>query len=447
MGTFKYDHVQIADLRDRGLSWDQVIEELGLNVTRKQAIDAHYRWAKANEHVPVSERRQDLDPPGRVGSSAYVGLPEMVGGLEDLIRVLGIDEEEWEVTGYPVKTYPVQQKGGRIIQGATISANLKPNTARLHEAHERTMRELLRKIEHHDPYQEVARWGVEPAAVGSCAAFINVYDAHLGMLAHGKETEGINYDLDIGRRDYLAAAKHQIDIAMVHPVRELNVVIGHDLQHIDKIHLKVGMTAAGTPQDFDSRLHKIFSTAAEVAIEVIEYALSKGVKVNVWFVPGNHDPDSNYKLGLVIFAWFHGKGLEGRLEIHNGPNRHRRHLFGKNSILMTHGERSQAKQRSLPMKALATMPDEHRLALATHVEILCGHLHTEKRGSYVPSGEVEAEMNVTVRNLRGLTAIDSWHELQDYGHVRGSDLLIFHEDGGVVAQHTYFPHIHGTTDA
>lgn len=435
-----YPHAAIHHFReDNDVTWAEVVDHFDLDCTPKQLRQAHWKWMKENEHVPEAERTGRPAP-----SSMYVGLPEMVRNLEDLIRVLDIDEEVWEVVGFPVKTYPIQQKGGRILQGATISANLKPTQAPRFEAEREAAELALEAFRNHNPYGNMERRiGWPPAPKDSpCSAFVNVYDSHLGMLAQGKETGSGDYDLTIAATDYVRSGIHQIDVARIHPIREINIVIGHDLVHIDMINQKVGTTAAGTPQDFDSRIPKIFSTAREVSVEVIDYALALGLPVNVWVVPGNHDPQTVYKLGEVLYAWYRNVD---QVTVHYSPNRHRWHLFGKNSILMTHGERSQTKRRSLPMTALAEQPDEHRLALTSHLEILSGHLHTEKRGEYVPAGIVDAERQVTVRNLRGLTEIDSWHELQDYRHVRGSDLLIFHEGGGVVAQHTYFPHIHGDT--
>ena len=103
-----------------------------------------------------------------------------------------------------------------------------------------------------------------------------------------------------------------------------------------------------------------------------------------------------------------------------------------------------AKRRSLILTALAEQPDEHRQALVTHTEVLTGHLHTEKTGQYVPAGLTDSERYITLRSLRGLTEVDAWHESQDYAHARGAELLIYHEDGGLVHQSTYYPHLHGT---
>ena len=77
--------------------------------------------------------------------------------------------------------------------------------------------------------------------------------------------------------------------------------------------------------------------------------------------------------------------------------------YGKNSIMVTHGNSKRATAKNLAHIFAVSFPEE--FAQATTREVHAGHLHHEEEGDI---------FGVMVRRLSSGAAVDDWSDREDY---------------------------------
>lgn len=240
-------------------------------------------------------------------------------------------------------------------------------------------------------------------------------DLHLGKLAHRSET-GENYDIEIATRRFKDAVDQTIE-----RVKDLNVdkflhILGSDFFQYDNIE---GTTTAGTGQDFDTRLHKLFQRG----IEITKYAIdrfSEIAPVEVVLIQGNHDFTSSYYLAKVVEAFY---ANDENVNVNASPMPRKYVKYKKVLLGLAHGDKEKISNWAL------LMASEVPQAWASTVkkEVHLGHYHKRKNMSFVSTDE---EMSLTVRHLPSLSGTDAWHFNKAYvGCVKAADVYIWQEDG------------------
>jgi len=384
----KYDHDAIATMRDNDLTWSEIAGRLGEGTTAKQVRQAHHRWTKRNPGEPEGET---------------------VAGGQVIQKWVRTEEGTIHV---------------RMPRGADPDVS------------EEIWADLRDDFEEWRPRKEAPAVVQSLGDAETALAPLNIDDSHFGMQAWGEEVNGPNQDLDIITQDFNEAVDRQIALSRLYPVGEYLIPLGHDMSHVNQYGEggKTATTKRGTVQDVDTRIAKIFRATRASAVRMIDVARSTSRPVHVVMVPGNHDPDENFKLGEVLQAWYRH---DPYVRITNTPTMHKYVGFGKVALMLTHGEHYKKQKAGNPIVTFAAeCPAKIWVASEGGCrEILSGHFHKRMQGRYIPTFDVDEENGIVARSLPGLTARDAWHYGEGYGHRRASTLIAYHRDGHVLGQH------------
>jgi len=244
---------------------------------------------------------------------------------------------------------------------------------------------------------------------------ICIFDAHIGSLAWGEEV-GKDYNLDIACRDYKDTFKSLLSRAP----KDCKILfpLGQDLFHFDTlIQGKGGATAAGTPQDVDSRWQRMFTRVWRMSMECIELAVASGHEVDVVIVPGNHDTQTSFYLGSLLSAIYAGNLVVG---VDNYPRTRKYYRWGNCLIGYTHG--NSEKVSELP--SIMAREEGSSWGSCEHREWHIGHTHQEK---------VVESQGAVVRTMMALATADAWHNQKGYvGNRRGGQAFVWCVDSGLL---------------
>lgn len=352
----------------------------------------------------------------------------------ELLRQAELDPAEWEVATVETGTWDAFSAETGVIPMSRERATFRRKAPADFGPAQVAIQAAIEDLANHSPV--VRRAGVRRKATKDEPVLfeIAIMDPHIGMLAWKKETGDVDYDLNIAVNDYENTVQELVGLAESYPMDRILYVLGNDLVHIDMVVNKVGTTTHGTPQDFDTRLPKIFTAARRAAVAGIDRAASLA-PVDVLVVPGNHDETTAFRLGEVLSAWYRN---DDRVNIINEPRLRHYYTYGKNIIGFAHGKEYGRKRDSLPLIMATEAPEEW--GAASYREIHCGHFHSvSEREFMAPVGLVDEYRGVRVRVLPGLTPADAWHTEQGYHHHRAATGLVFKKEGGLLAIHEVMP--------
>jgi len=248
---------------------------------------------------------------------------------------------------------------------------------------------------------------------------VSIWDHHFGKLAWGRET-GENYDLKIAEQIYSDAAHELIEKSRGFNIDKIVLPIGQDFFHVDGPN---NTTTAGTPQDVDGRLAKIFATGQRALINLCD--LLMGIApVHILWVPGNHDWYTSWYLIKVLEAHYR----HTRTVTVDASEMPRKHIeYGVNLLGYTHG--CDEKHGSLPAIMAGQWP--HEWARTTHREWKLGHFHRVKETHYNAAETIDG---VLVRVLPSLCGTDSWHFKKGYvGGMRAAQAFLYSAKRGYAA--------------
>lgn len=195
---------------------------------------------------------------------------------------------------------------------------------------------------------------------------IPIADAHIGMMAWGRET-GEDWDTRKGAQrltEWIGKA-----LAALPPAGKCVLLFAGDLLHADD-------TRSETPAskhrlDTDTRHFKTLEVVIESAAHAVEMALRKNESVVVRFLPGNHDPHATM---AVMFAIAERFREHPRVTVQRDPSEFFVHQFGEVLIAAHHGHRAKAdKMVHYVADEYATLWGKTRWRY-----LFTGHLHHHK---------------------------------------------------------------------
>jgi hypothetical protein len=385
-----YDHVEVAQLREDGLSWRDVAFELrgdGSALAAKQVRQAH------QAHL------RKFGEPGESPDGARV-VQEWRRGPEGTLHLRYPDPD------------PLTEEDSKDFWS-----------------------EAMETFKAWQPRKEPPPTRTPS---GDALGVISLYDAHFGMKADIEETGKPSQDLDIISADFDRAAASLISLSGIYAIGRYLIPLGHDFSHVNQYMGKALTTRNGTEQDVDTRLWKIHQAVCQSSVRMIDLARSTGKKVDVVMVPGNHDPDENFKLGEYLQAWYR---FDDGVTITNTPTIHKYYGWRNNAFMLTHGENYLKKNAGNPILTFAAEcpPEIWARGYAGARYILSGHFHARRKGQYTPTSDVTEEKAVITYVLPGLTSTDEWHQRMGYQHHRAGTLQVFQASGGLLGHHEVTP--------
>lgn len=193
--------------------------------------------------------------------------------------------------------------------------------------------------------------------------WVNIGDAHLGMLAHEYET-GANFDLKIAERELCAAISLLID-EMVHHDRVVIQDMG-DATHYENFSAKT--EASGHDLDYDSRFPKMIKVYSRVMRFIVDKALEKANTVDVIVNQGNHSRTNDIWMAELLRVAY---GHTGRVNVLNNDSVFIGYRMGNTFVMCHHSDKCK------PAKLAHVMATDYSLdwGEATYRYIDIGHIH------------------------------------------------------------------------
>lgn len=314
--------------------------------------------------------------------------------LEELIKVSGLNMEEWVVKSFVANSY-----------GTNFQA--KAEFARKKEASlKQVLEEFREDALNYSPNVDKIKY---PQVVDGKLLIVNLADAHIGKLCN-KEQAGHNYDLKIAKEIYLKTLNDLVNKAKRQGgIEKIWYIVGNDYLTIDT---PQNTTTRGTPQDVDTRFSKIFREGRKLLVETIE-ALKKIAPVHIIVMPGNHDRASMFHLGDALECWFRN---DENVTVDNDDKLRKYYSYGFNAFSITHGDGIKAEK--LVQVPLTEYGPEWGAAKRRFV--FCGHYHHHK---------VHNVQGTEIWTFPSVSGSDDFHQLNGYvGSTRQAVAMVFSED-------------------
>lgn len=175
---------------------------------------------------------------------------------------------------------------------------------------------------------------------------------------------------------------------------QIVIPVGQDFFHNDSIVNPV--TTRGTVVD-KVDMTRAVKEGRQFITAIIDNALKQANTVRVFYSAGNHDRSISWMFMQVLLERYGSDVIDDSMEYRKV------FTYGKNSVMVTHGDSKQATAKNLAHIFPISYPEE--FAQATTREVHSGHLHHES----------EADIyGVMVRRLSSGAAVDDWSNRQDF---------------------------------
>lgn len=208
--------------------------------------------------------------------------------------------------------------------------------------------------------------------------WIQIGDAHLGMLAHEAEV-GANFDLKIAEREMLMAIYMLID--EMKPVKRLVINDLGDFTHYENF---AGVTeASGHALDYDGRFPKMIDIYARVMRTIVDLALTKAETVDIIINQGNHSRTNDIWMAVLLREVY---GPTGRVNVLNNGSKFIGYRMG-NTLVMTHHS---DKTRPNRLSQVMTSDFRRDYGETEHHYIDIGHIHHHMRSVEHPEIIIES---------------------------------------------------------
>ena len=172
------------------------------------------------------------------------------------------------------------------------------------------------------------------------------------------------------------------------------IPFGQDFFHNDSI--VNGQTTKGTPIEKVDMMRAV-KEAKIFTYALIDTAIHQANEVKVLYSAGNHDRSTAWMFMQVLLERYGPSVVDDTLEYRKVIT------YGKNSIMITHGDSKQATAKNLAHIFPIAFPEE--FANANVREVHAGHLHHE----------AEADIyGVMVRRLSSGGKVDDWSNKEDF---------------------------------
>lgn len=224
--------------------------------------------------------------------------------------------------------------------------------------------------------------------------WIQIGDAHLGMLAHLAETNE-NFDLKIGERELLASIFQLID--EMPPCERLVINDLGDATHYEN--MKGETEASGNRLDFDGRFPKMIKVYSRTMRAIVERALSKAQFVDCIINQGNHSRTNDIWMAELLEVAY---GHTGRVKVLDNHSVFVPYRMGNTFVMVHHGDQCP------PARMVGVMTTDFRKD------------YGETEFHYIDQGHVHHKFvskehpGVVIESWNNLAPNDKWHHEAGY---------------------------------
>lgn len=327
-------------------------------------------------------------------------------------RLLAADESAAAPDGFKLKGTSTYYNRYGVPTAQWVKTNA--DEIRLREMQEAAFRALCAELQ---PLKTIAA----PASKRLLLDLLNLYtltDCHVGMLAWQRET-GEPWDLKIAEQCLTDIFMRMIAAA---PDAETGIVnqLG-DLIHFDSL-------TPETPThrhilDADSRYQKVVEVAVRILRRIIEAALAKHKRVQVYMHEGNHDPAGSVWL-RVMMAQLYEKNP--RVTVEQSPSPYVVYQHGNTFLGFHHGHLS--KPTSMPLLFASLFPQQWGGTGYRYIH--CGHRHHV---------EEKEHPGIKVIQHPTLSAPDAYAARGGWLSKRQATSMTYHKTLGEIARGIFVP--------
>lgn len=346
---------------------------------------------------------------------------DRVQTLEQLLTAARVDRDVWEVERHVINKWEVGAK--HPTTGDIVVEPLWQVKAWLKRKASVALVEHIERLKAHISADTALRKHAPPLrpsdALREEAHMLEIdpFDVHLGKLSWEPET-GNDYDVAIAEARVREAMEDILWQASLYRLTRILLPLGNDWFHVDTI---TGLTTGGTPQDRDTRFHRMYERGRGLASWMI-HRCAEVAPTSVVIVPGNHDTQTAYTMGDSLY-WEYKS--DPRVTVDNAPTFRKYVRFGANLVGFTHG--NEEKVSELPNIMATEQPQAWGETLYREWHI--GHLHRPKELTKTP---VNSFNGVRVREITSLSGDDAWHTKKGYkGEPKGMEAFVWRFSGGV----------------
>jgi len=245
-----------------------------------------------------------------------------------------------------------------------------------------------------------------------------ITDAHIGMLAWGKES-GADWDLGIAE----ATLTRAFDEMVLRSPNARRCVIANlgDLLHSDS--MTPVTPASGHVLDADSRFPKIVAAALRILRHMISRALLHHDEVTVLLAEGNHDTASSVWLRAMFSAIYE---TEPRVTVIDSPRPYYAVQHGRTMLAWHHGHLK--KMEGLPLLLAAQFSEMWGATTKRYAHM--GHLHHE---------HVKEFPGIKVVQHPTLAAKDAYAARGGWLSERQATSYTYHSEHGIVSSTVVTP--------
>jgi hypothetical protein len=347
-----------------------------------------------------------------------------VKSLEDLMIVCEVDPKKWDVISWQCKKWDLGIKNNvneiQTKQLFSVSAKFKPVKIDSNLSLQKDF--IIDELFKHAPAHRPIKYTVEKGVAKDLLLEIALFDVHFGKLAHAEEV-GEDYDLKIASARFTQAVESLLKNVNLNRVAKILFPIGQDLINVDNLQ---NSTTAGTPQDSDSRFHKIVKTVKTVLINTID-RLSTIAPVDIVITTGNHDEQTTFMIGEMLEAYYH---RNPNISVDNGAFLRKYYKYGTVGIMFTHGNRE--KFNELGMIFAAENPKLWAATTQRYVQI--GHFHHNKKITTLQTQEFQG---FQVQIIPSLSGTDAYHYGRGYYSQKQAKAFLYSHKDGLVGEFTF----------
>jgi hypothetical protein len=308
-------------------------------------------------------------------------------------------------TYYPTKK---DADGKSIGVGQWVKADLR------REAYLQAVRDAITEFVETQPQLDVPAGPKDYST--DVVPWIQIGDAHLGMLAHAGET-GENFDVKIAERELCAAIGQLIDEM---PNCERMVV--NDLGDFTHYENFSGTTeASGHPLDFDSRFPKMIKSYARVMRFIVEKCLTKCRILDMIINQGNHSRTNDIWMAIHLRALYEHTG---RVNVIDNDSVFIGYRMGKTLVMIHHSDK--CKPARLPAVMANDFKKDWGETDFHYIDI--GHVHHRSVAL--------DESGATVESWNHLAASDKWAHEAGYRSSKSISVVLRSRTYGEIGRRT-----------
>lgn len=340
--------------------------------------------------------------------------------VEDLLAHIEADMTKYEVAASEATSWEV---GTAAEDGSTTVTELHRVWVRLKPKAGPGIREAVEAMIAGANLPRAKQKPIKTKSRSDLWQVLVIADTHVGRYCWSKSTGDADFDVSIAETVIRETTNELIEIGDSYKPSRRTILFLGDLFNSDG---PAGATTAGTPQDNDGRIQKVWNSGCSALIGVVERA-SQTAQTDILVVPGNHDEMLTTAFRRILVERFRN---DGRVAVSSEYTRRQYVAHGACLLGATHGDRA---RKRLPQLMAIEAPK--LWADCWYREYHTGHLHGQAAEKFLAS-----EDSVVLRTAPSIAPADEWHSASGYlGSRRGMESFIYKPEGGLHAMHVAGP--------